>query len=47
MDNRDKLYYFNKILLSSVAVLFTLLSNYLREPDKYPNSSNTVKHYAQ
>ena len=47
MDNRDKLYYFNKILLSSVAVLFTLLSNYLREPDKYSNGSNTVKHYAQ
>ena len=23
-DNRDKLYYFNKILLSSVPVLFTL-----------------------
>ena len=35
MDNRDKFYFFNKVLLSSVPVLFTLQSNYLSEPDKH------------
>ena len=47
MDNRDKFYFFNKVLLSWVPVLFTLYSNYLSEPDKRPKGSDTAKHCAQ
>ena len=43
MDNRDKFYFFNKVLSSSVPVLFTLWSNYLSEPHKRTGHSKALR----